>query len=39
MGAAVSGAEQGGSSCLDLGEDLCGGFSGGHGIDEVNRSF
>ena len=32
MGAAVLGAEQGGSGCLDLGEDLRGGGSGGHAL-------
>ena len=32
MGAAVLGAEQGGRGCLDLGEDLRGGGSGGHAL-------
>ena len=32
VGAAVSGAEQGGSGCPDLGEDLRDGGSGGHAL-------
>ena len=32
MGMDVSGAEQGGRRCLNLGEDLCGGGSGGHAL-------
>ena len=41
MGAAVLGADKGDSRCPDLGEDLCGGGSGGHDLrvgDEVDDS-
>ena len=36
MGAAVSGADQGGSGCPDLGEDLHGGGSGDYALQVVD---